>query len=123
MRTSWLFCLLLPVLAAGCQSASLHETSVLGVRHASYSNGVTDVVQLWRDGTYQQDIRDKKGNTISHTGEWHVDKNRLVEVAGWMDPESVALKRADAGTSRPDVILVAPMSFFKKPRVPINVGY
>lgn len=96
---------------------------MLGVRHASYSDGVTDVVQLRHDGTYQQDVRDKKGNTISHLGKWHLDENKQVEVAGWVNPESVAQKKADAGTSRPDVILVAPLSLFRKPPAPINVRY
>ncbi len=125
MRASGPFCLLLlPILAAGCHSTGLHgSTSVLGVRHASYSNGVTDVVQLWHGGTYQQNVRDKKGNTISHMGKWHIDENKQVEVAGWMNPESIALKRVDAGTSRPDVILVAPLSLFRKPPLPVNVGY
>lgn len=109
MHKVWSICLLiLPMLAAGCHSSGQHgHTSVLGIRHASYSNGVTDVVQLWRDGTYQQDVRDGTGKTISHTGKWHIDENRQVEVAGWMNPESIALKRPDAGTSRPDVILRA----------------
>jgi len=125
MQRIWSACLLMsPLLSAGCHPSGQHgHTSVLGIRHASYSNGVTDVVQLWRDGTYQQDVRDGTGKTISHMGQWHIDENKQVEVAGWMNPESIALKRPDAGTSRPDVILVAPLSFFQKPRVPINVGY
>lgn len=125
MRVSWpIYLLLFPALIAGCHSSgSYRKTSVLGIRHTSYSNGVTDVVQLWRDGTYQQDIRDGEGKTISHMGKWHIDENKQVEVAGWMDPKAVAMKRPDAGVSRPDVILVAPLSYFLKPRVPINVGY
>ena len=125
MRGLWPICLLLfAASVAGCHSSGLHgNTTVLGTRHASYANGVTDVVQLWRDGTYQQDIRDGTGKTISHMGKWHIDENKQVEVAGWMDPKAVAMKRPDAGASRPDVILIAPQSYFLKPRVPINVGY
>ena len=125
MRVLRPVCLLLfPALVTGCHPSGLHgNTSVLGIHHASYSNGVTDVVQLWRDGTYQQDIRDGAGKTTSHRGKWHFDANKRVEVAGWMDPKAIAMKRPDAGISRPDVILLAPLFYFQKPRVPINVKY
>ena len=56
-------------------------------------------------------------------GKWHFDENKRVEVVGWMDPKAIAMKRPDAGISRPDVILLAPLFYFQEPRVPINVGY
>jgi len=98
MRLVWPVCFLMsPFLVTGCHSSGQYgHTSVIGTRHASYSNGVTDVVQLWRDGTYQQDVRDGTGKTISHMGQWHIDEN---EVPDGASPE-VSERRRLAATGK-----------------------
>ncbi len=106
-----------------CFSGCAQHTTVLGTYRASYPNRVTESIQLWRDGTYQQDIGDKTGKVIEHTGQWRMGQHEQVEVPGWMDPNSIALGRPDAGISRPDIIFLAPLADFQKPQKPINVVY
>jgi hypothetical protein len=120
MKTPFSLFLLIPLpFLSGC----VHHTSVLGTYQTSCSRGVTENIQLWRDGTYQQEVRDRSGKTLAHRGTWRTRQNQDIEVLGWMNPRSIALGLPNAGTSRPDVILVAPLVSFAKPKVPINVGY
>ena len=118
---SEVFVVLLLILA--CLSGCVQHTTLLGTYRASYPNSVRESIQIWRDGTYQQDISDKTGKTIEHTGQWQMGQHEQVEVSGWMDPNSIAYARQDAGTSRSDIIFLAPLSAFQKPQKPINIAY
>jgi hypothetical protein len=116
---SWFSLLVMPLLVSGC----VKHTTVLGTYHASTATGVTDDIQLWQDGTYQQTVQKQNGQITEHLGQWRIGENQQVEVAGWIDPKAVALGLPGAAASRPDIVFLAPLSRFQKPKVPINVAY
>jgi hypothetical protein len=114
--------IVLPLISA-CLSECVQHTTVLGTYYASYPNSVAESIQLWRDGTYDQNIGDKTGQVIEHTGQWRIGQHGQVEVPGWIDPDSIALGRPDAGASRSDIIFLAPLADFRQPQKPINAAY